>query len=126
MLRNARQFFGARVGSALADGTSGARAGLESRTPPHPNPLPRVRGRGDKRAVARVLLLVLVAVCFAATSRAEDPKRIPWTASHVPGSPEPPPPYQTVRVFPDLTFKAPVEVGFAAGVDRIFVAEEKG
>lgn len=60
------------------------------------------------------------------TLAADPPARIPWTASNVTGSPEPPHPFQTVRAFPNLTFKAPVEVAFAPGSNRVFVAVERG
>lgn len=53
-------------------------------------------------------------------------KRIPWTTSKVIGSPEPPPPYKTERVFPKLSFAEPLEVVAAPGSNRLFVAERKG
>jgi uncharacterized repeat protein (TIGR03806 family) len=53
-------------------------------------------------------------------------KRIPWTGSKVIGSPEPPPPYRTERVFPQLKFFEPLEIVAPAGSNRFFVAERKG
>ncbi|HEX3314021.1 MAG TPA: PQQ-dependent sugar dehydrogenase [Gemmataceae bacterium] len=56
-------------------------------------------------------------------------KRIPWTASHVRGTPEPPLPYVTERVFPKLTFREPVFMVHpptSAGADRWFVGERFG
>ena len=59
----------------------------------------------------RPLLLSLLVVVFPLTlTRADEPvrkpfgleKRVPWTTSKVIGSPEPPPPYRTERVFPKL------------------------
>jgi putative heme-binding domain-containing protein len=54
------------------------------------------------------------------------PTRVPWTTSRIAGSPEPPPPYQTQRAYPKLTFHNPLEIAFAAGSHRIFVAEQFG
>ncbi len=53
-------------------------------------------------------------------------KRVPWTTSQVIGSPEPPPPYKTERVFARLKFFEPLDIGQPAGTDRLFVAERKG
>lgn len=52
------------------------------------------------------------------------PARIPWTTSHIQGSPEPPPPYKLQRAFPKLTFTNPLEIAFAQGSSRVFVAEQ--
>ncbi len=48
--------------------------------------------------------------------------RIPWLSSRVIGSPEPPPPYQVERVFPQVKFKDPVDLCAAPGSDRLFTA----
>jgi uncharacterized repeat protein (TIGR03806 family) len=53
-------------------------------------------------------------------------KRVPWTTSNLKGFPEPPPPYRTERVYPKLTFFEPLEVVFAPGTNRVFVAERYG
>src|SRR5207247_8896726 len=74
------------------------------------------------------------ALSYLTTSAADQPvrkkygleKRIPWTTSKVIGSPEPPPPYKTERVFPKLTFEEPLELQQAPGTDRLFVAERWG
>ena len=50
--------------------------------------------------------------------------RVPWITSRVSGSPEAPPPYQLERVYPKLTFNHPLDIGFAPGCDRRFVAEQ--
>jgi putative heme-binding domain-containing protein len=52
--------------------------------------------------------------------------RIPWTASMIRGTPDPPPPYRSVRAFPRLTFERPVDLQFAPGGDRLFVIEQFG
>jgi putative heme-binding domain-containing protein len=54
------------------------------------------------------------------------PKRVPWTTSHITGSPEPPTPYKVERVFPKLTFKNPLLLANAPGTDRLFVGEQAG
>ncbi len=53
-------------------------------------------------------------------------KRVPWTTSKVVGSPEPPPPYKTERAFPKLTFNEPLDLTYAPGTNRLFVAERRG
>jgi putative heme-binding domain-containing protein len=54
------------------------------------------------------------------------PPRQPWTASRVVGSPEPPPAYRTVNVFPNVRLEHPLLVTRAPGLDRFFVAEQAG
>ena len=41
------------------------------------------------------------------TSNAGLPRRVPWTTSHVIGSPEPPHPYQLERAFPSTSSTTP-------------------
>jgi uncharacterized repeat protein (TIGR03806 family) len=53
-------------------------------------------------------------------------KRVPWTTSHITGSPEPPHPYKIQRVFPKLTFKNPLLIRAAPGSQRLFVGEQAG
>lgn len=53
-------------------------------------------------------------------------KRVPWTTSNVKGSPEPPPPYRTEPAFPKLKFDEPLDLTYAPGTDRLFVAERYG
>ncbi len=52
--------------------------------------------------------------------------RVAWSTSRLHGSPEPPPPYKVERVFPNLTFKLPVDLCYAPGSDRLFVLTQKG
>jgi len=54
------------------------------------------------------------------------PARVPWTTSHISGAPEPPPPFETRRAFPHLVFKNPLDIAFAPGLRRVFVAEQFG
>ena len=49
-----------------------------------------------------------------------------WTASRVTGSPEPPPPYRTQRVWSELTFENPVELLAMPGTDQMVLLELSG
>jgi uncharacterized repeat protein (TIGR03806 family) len=54
-------------------------------------------------------------------------KRVPWTTSRIQGSPEPPPPYTTELAFPKLPkFEEPLDLTYAPGTNRLFVAERWG
>ena len=53
-------------------------------------------------------------------------KRIPWSTSRMVGTPEPPSPYLLERVFPQLTFRNPVELLPVPGTDRMLVVEVDG
>jgi uncharacterized repeat protein (TIGR03806 family) len=52
--------------------------------------------------------------------------RTPWTTSRILGSPDPPLPYVTERVFPALQFKQCLDITRAPGSDRLFVVEQSG
>ncbi len=54
-------------------------------------------------------------------------KRVPWTTSHVKGSPEPLTPYRTAVAFPKLQpFAEPLDLAYLPGGNRIAVAERRG
>ena len=53
-------------------------------------------------------------------------QRVPWTTSRIQGTPEPPPPYVTERIFPALTFSKPLDIQQFPGSDRLVVVEENG
>jgi uncharacterized repeat protein (TIGR03806 family) len=91
------------------------------------------------------ILLVLVAIgtsglflegpmCRAFDAQAKGPAkrpfgiehRTPWTTSRIQGSPDPPSPYRTERVFKNLQFSEPLDLTSAPGTDRLFVAERYG
>lgn len=55
-----------------------------------------------------------------------DATRTPWTTGKVTGAPEPPPPFELGRLYPALKFNRPLDIAFAPGLDRIFVAEQAG
>ena len=82
-------------------------------------------------------LLWLVAYAVKAEPGAKDGarpddsgKRVPWTASRVVGTPDPPPRYEVERAFGQLAFKTPVDLvlGPQRGPDgkRLFVVELEG
>ena len=52
--------------------------------------------------------------------------RVPWTTSHVVGSPNPPPPYRVRRAFPKLTFNQPLYVVTEPGTDDMLVISHDG
>ena len=53
-------------------------------------------------------------------------KRIPWTTSRIHGTPEPPLPYSTERVFSDLAFEHPVDLISVPGTNQMLVLEVDG
>jgi uncharacterized repeat protein (TIGR03806 family) len=81
-------------------------------------------------SAALVLLVPFIALAAEPDQPVRQPfgldTRIPWTTSRVIGSPEPPPPYRTARVFPRLTFSEPLDLAAVPGTDRLWVAERKG
>jgi putative heme-binding domain-containing protein len=66
---------------------------------------------------------LLLALSCTASLAAE---RVPWTTSHVQGTPEPPPPYVVERIFPALTFSRPLDLKALPGTDRLVVLQETG
>jgi glucose/arabinose dehydrogenase len=52
--------------------------------------------------------------------------RVPWTHSHVVGSPNPPPPFRVVRAFPKLTFNQPLCVTTEPGTSDMIVVSHDG
>jgi putative heme-binding domain-containing protein len=78
--------------------------------------------------------LVIALVGWSANQDAKQPDakqpapqpRKPWTTSKVVGSPDPPPPFKAVRVFPDVTFKRPLLIARCPGTDRLFFGEHEG
>jgi len=80
------------------------------------------------------LVIAFAAACFvltlapARTALADEPfgidVRVPWTSSHVHGSPEPPMPFRAQRAYPKLTFKSPLDVAFDANSHRVFIVEQ--
>ena len=71
------------------------------------------------------ILLKVTAWVFALSPYAASAQqRVPWTNSHVQGTPEPPPPYVVERVEPEITFNHPLDITPLPGSKRLVVVEE--
>ena len=70
--------------------------------------------------------VVVVAVVLQALVTAAGAAPVPWTASRVNGTPEPPPPLRSQRVYEHVRFPAATSLAFAPGSDRCFVTEQYG
>lgn len=81
-------------------------------------------------AVASLLVstVLLSTMAFAddTSSNAGLDKRVPWTTSRITGSPEPPLPYISERVFPSLKFTNCLDLIKMPGSDRLLVIEQAG
>jgi glucose/arabinose dehydrogenase/mono/diheme cytochrome c family protein len=51
-------------------------------------------------------------------------RRVPWTTSHVAGSPEPPHPYRAVRAFPKLKVSAPIGIARIPDSDQLLLIHQ--
>jgi putative heme-binding domain-containing protein len=72
-------------------------------------------------SIPRAFAFLLALSC---TSLAAE--RVPWTTSHIQGTPEAPPPYVGERIFPALTFSRPLDIKPLPGTDRLVVLQETG
>ncbi|MEM6473671.1 MAG: PQQ-dependent sugar dehydrogenase, partial [Planctomycetota bacterium] len=52
--------------------------------------------------------------------------RVQWTTSRLVGSPDPPPPFQAERIWPDLTFQSPISFAEAPSLGLHLVLERRG
>jgi hypothetical protein len=92
---------------------------------------------------ARILSIVLVAMLVSLLgalvhSKPDEPakktavapfgidQRVPWTTSRVAGSPEPPDPLTTSRLFPNLKLDRPLDIQIAPDGKRWFISEQMG
>jgi len=75
---------------------------------------------------AAAVLLALPLLSAVASAQDKSGERVPWTTSHLTGSPEPPPPLRSERVFPNLNFKAPVQLVPFPDRRRWVLVEEHG
>ncbi len=78
--------------------------------------------RNASRAVVAAVLLA--GAC--ALAPADPPTRIPWTATRLVGSPDPPLPYTVEKTFPKVAWKSPVYIAPEPGTDSLWVVEEAG
>lgn len=53
-------------------------------------------------------------------------QRVPWVVNRVIGTPDPPDPFMTERLFPALKFTKPLDIAFAPGSNRVFVVQHTG
>jgi putative heme-binding domain-containing protein len=72
------------------------------------------------------LLKISAVVAALLTAPMQSEERPIWTASHITGSPEAPPPLRTQRVFPALRFSRPVQLVPFPAYDRYALVEEEG
>ncbi|HMC10334.1 MAG TPA: hypothetical protein VKH44_03555, partial [Pirellulaceae bacterium] len=77
-------------------------------------------------AIFRLVVISLAALPSLSAAQSEIKRRPPWTTSRVSGSPEPPRPYITERVFPALVFTNPVELVAVPGSNRLVAVEVAG
>ena len=86
------------------------------------------------RSLISFLMLFFCLVQFASRVHADPPEagafgiaqRVPWTTSNITGSPEPPLPFTTQRVFPQLKFNRCIDMAMPPGGQRFFVVEQAG
>jgi len=81
-----------------------------------------------RRTTLLILGVSLVASCRTEPDAAQPSpdRRIPWTTSHVVGSPDPPLPYQAKRAFPKLNFRNPLYMAFEPTTGRALVVLQHG
>jgi uncharacterized repeat protein (TIGR03806 family) len=100
---------------------------LRGSKPPRFSPSPFLRERAGVRVLLLAFLSLLLTPIFPAD---EQPfgleKRIPWTTSHVIGSPEPPLPYTTEKTFTNITWKSPLFAIAEPGTDSLLIVQEGG
>lgn len=53
-------------------------------------------------------------------------RRVPWTTSHLLGSPEPPPPYTVEKTFTNIVWKSPLYLAAEPSSDNLFVVLQGG
>lgn len=67
---------------------------------------------------------LMVVLCVVHAAQAAE--RVPWTTSRVVGSPEPPLPFKTERIWPAIRFEHPVFLAVQPHAPRMFVGEQAG
>lgn len=82
-----------------------------------------------------LLTSVLIGLCFIgsvhvgpahAADRFATDKRVPWTASKIVGTPDPPAPYRAQQIFTKLKFNEPLAMTPIPGTNRLLLVERRG
>src|SRR5258706_7969418 len=76
------------------------------------------------RQVSALRWLMAFTLVAIHTASLAEPQRLPCTSGNITGSPEAPPPFELKRLYPKLKFSHPVDIAFAPGIDRTFVADQ--
>src|SRR5437016_5067871 len=81
--------------------------------------------------LAICLLAALAATSCRDRRAADEPPfgldhRIPWTASRLIGSPDPPLPYTVEQTFTKIKWERPIFITAEPGTDRLFVVQQGG
>src|SRR5438093_2044418 len=126
-----RRFFGQTSLLAPYRLLKGMRVARASSGPKIPR---RKRGRiYEMGYLVRALLLLVVGAeeCLDVVNAADEPpfgieRRIPWTTTHVVGSPEPPLPYTVAKTLTNIPWKAPIFVTPAPDTDSLVVVQQGG
>src|SRR5262249_36977663 len=109
---------GCERGRTLADRPAGV---VHSHGPP-------VRKEPAMRLPVRPALSLAALLVGLPAAAAERPygidKRVPWDASRVVGSPDPPPPYRVVRAFPKLDVPCPIAVAHEPGTKNLLLVHQ--
>lgn len=74
----------------------------------------------------RFLSLVVGCLVLVSSATRAEPLTKNWTTSKITGSPQPPSPFVTERIFPSLSFAEPCELVAVPGTNRLLVIEVKG
>ena len=88
----------------------------------HPPPFPP----SDSAMFIRCSLALALFFCSAIFAVAQQPLTKNWTTSKITGSPQPPSPFVTERIFPSLSFTEPCELVAVPGTNRLLVIEVRG
>ncbi|WP_254511271.1 PQQ-dependent sugar dehydrogenase [Anatilimnocola floriformis] len=76
--------------------------------------------------MCRAFLSLAICLAVAAPIVAQQPLTKNWTTSKITGSPQPPSPFVSERIFPSLSFNEPCELVAVPGTNRMLVIEVKG
>lgn len=78
------------------------------------------------KCLALAIAVAEIISCASLCADDATPKRLPWTTSHIHGSPDPPKPFVAARAFPKLEFKEALELVYEPLSKRWFALERGG